>query len=204
MVMSTEISRIGRYRRIGDVARETGVATDTIRAWERRYQVVKPVRGPDAVRYYSPDDLRRLTMIKGLVDSGEAISRISVLEDDNLTSLFSELKPVPCFNRRWLVVSRGSPRWLSACVKELGISEIKWFNSFDTLKTGGEDFIVIDMPSLSEQREQEIIFATQEIAPQTLVLYQFASRIQLRRLMQLGYRLLKGPLEACAMLNHLS
>ncbi|MBC08556.1 MAG: hypothetical protein CMQ39_00110 [Gammaproteobacteria bacterium] len=37
--------------RIGAVAKLTGISTDTIRAWERRYGVVEPNRGENNNRY---------------------------------------------------------------------------------------------------------------------------------------------------------
>ena len=38
--------------RIGAVAKLTGISTDTIRAWERRYGVVEPNRGENNNRYF--------------------------------------------------------------------------------------------------------------------------------------------------------
>lgn len=48
----------------------TGVAPDTLRAWERRYGVVAPQRSEGGYRLYDDLALRRLAAMKALVDSG--------------------------------------------------------------------------------------------------------------------------------------
>jgi DNA-binding transcriptional MerR regulator len=65
--------------RIGAVARLTGVAPDTLRVWERRHGAVVPFRSAKGSRLYSQQDVARLALIKRLVDSGDAISRVANL-----------------------------------------------------------------------------------------------------------------------------
>ena len=48
----------------------TGVAPDTLRAWERRYGVVAPQRSDGGYRLYDDLALRRLAAMKALVDAG--------------------------------------------------------------------------------------------------------------------------------------
>lgn len=48
----------------------TGVAPDTLRAWERRYGVVEPGRSEGGYRLYDDRALRRLAAMKALVDAG--------------------------------------------------------------------------------------------------------------------------------------
>lgn len=48
----------------------TGVAPDTLRAWERRYGVVEPLRSEGGYRLYDDLALRRLAAMKALVDAG--------------------------------------------------------------------------------------------------------------------------------------
>lgn len=66
--------------RIGEVARRCGVAPATLRAWERRYGVVAPVRGASGYRLYSAADQRRVRAMRELVDAGiapaEAAARV--------------------------------------------------------------------------------------------------------------------------------
>lgn len=65
--------------RIGAVARLTGIPPDTLRVWERRYAVVTPFRSDAGTRLYGADDVARLTLIKRLVDQGDAISHVAGL-----------------------------------------------------------------------------------------------------------------------------
>ncbi len=55
---------------IGHVADQVGITTATLRAWERRYSVVRPQRTDGDYRIYSEDDLKVLQAMKQLVDSG--------------------------------------------------------------------------------------------------------------------------------------
>ncbi|MFB1488196.1 MULTISPECIES: MerR family transcriptional regulator [unclassified Thiocapsa] len=74
----------GHTYRIGAVSRLTGVPADTLRVWERRYTVVAPHRSESGTRLYGPDDVSRLTLIKRLVDRGDAISSVANLSLDQL------------------------------------------------------------------------------------------------------------------------
>ncbi|NIO39022.1 MAG: MerR family transcriptional regulator [Burkholderiales bacterium] len=64
---------------IGVVSRLTGIHPETLRMWERRYGVVKPGRSEGKSRRYSDDDVRRLSLVKTLVDAGHQISTIATL-----------------------------------------------------------------------------------------------------------------------------
>ena len=77
--------------RIGAVAKLTGISTDTIRAWERRYGVVEPNRGENNNRYYSDIDVTKLLSVKRLVDAGQAIGTICSLSDEELSERTSGL-----------------------------------------------------------------------------------------------------------------
>ena len=46
--------------RIGELSRRVGVGPDRLRAWERRYGLLRPVRTPGGFRLYSRDDEQRV------------------------------------------------------------------------------------------------------------------------------------------------
>ena len=50
--------------RIGLTTQITGIRPETLRAWERRYEVVKPIRTDAGDRLYSQADIDRLLLIK--------------------------------------------------------------------------------------------------------------------------------------------
>lgn len=69
---------------IGTVARLTGLTVYCIRAWENRYQVVEPKRSGANRRFYVRSDIRRLTLLKTLVDAGHSIGTIASLRIEQL------------------------------------------------------------------------------------------------------------------------
>jgi MerR family transcriptional regulator, light-induced transcriptional regulator len=71
--------------KIGAVSRITNIPVDTLRIWERRYNVVVPIRSNNADRLYQTDDINRLTLLKMLVDRGHAIGTVAKLTNSELT-----------------------------------------------------------------------------------------------------------------------
>jgi DNA-binding transcriptional MerR regulator len=49
-----------RQLRIGELSRRTGVSADALRAWERRYGLLRPARSEGGYRLYSEDDESRV------------------------------------------------------------------------------------------------------------------------------------------------
>ncbi|HEX8361138.1 MAG TPA: MerR family transcriptional regulator [Longimicrobium sp.] len=66
--------------RIKRVAHLTGINPATLRAWERRYQLLTPRRSAAGYRLYSDEDISILSRIKRLIDEGlsigEALERV--------------------------------------------------------------------------------------------------------------------------------
>ncbi len=56
--------------RIGELSRRTGVAPDTLRAWERRYGLLRPQRSEGGFRLYQREDEQHVRAMKALIDSG--------------------------------------------------------------------------------------------------------------------------------------
>jgi DNA-binding transcriptional MerR regulator len=71
---------------IRSVAKMTGLSVDTLRAWERRYDVVSPGRNARG-RLYSDANVSRLKQLAGLVEQGHAIGTIASLSDAELGKL---------------------------------------------------------------------------------------------------------------------
>lgn len=61
---------------IGTVSSLTGINSVTLRAWERRYGLIKPSRTESGHRLYSDKDIERIRQILGFLNGGVAISRI--------------------------------------------------------------------------------------------------------------------------------
>jgi DNA-binding transcriptional MerR regulator/methylmalonyl-CoA mutase cobalamin-binding subunit len=69
------------------VAQATGLTVETLRAWERRYSVVTPVRDASGRRVYRPEDVLRLRRLREATERGHPISRLAPLSDERLTAL---------------------------------------------------------------------------------------------------------------------
>lgn len=61
----------------------------TLRVWERRYGVTRAEVSATGQRLYSADDVRRLVLLKQLVDRGHAIGSVAALDNDQLRQIAS-------------------------------------------------------------------------------------------------------------------
>ncbi|MDD2521968.1 MAG: MerR family transcriptional regulator [Anaerolineaceae bacterium] len=58
------------------VQHRTGIKPVTLRAWERRYNLLEPIRLPNGYRLYSERDIQLLLWVQRRVDSGISISQV--------------------------------------------------------------------------------------------------------------------------------
>jgi len=72
------------------VSQATGLSIETLRAWERRYQIVEPTRDPNGRRAYRPEDVIRLRKLREATERGHPISRLARLRDAELEGLLTE------------------------------------------------------------------------------------------------------------------
>lgn len=61
---------------IRTVSSLTGVNSVTLRAWERRYGLIRPLRTPKGHRLYSRADIQRIEQILNLLDRGISIGQV--------------------------------------------------------------------------------------------------------------------------------
>lgn len=76
---------------IKNVSMITGIGVHTLRAWEKRYGVVKPERSSSGRRFYSEEDIEKLKLIATLNKTGEQISQIAKLSFEELRSKVGNL-----------------------------------------------------------------------------------------------------------------
>ncbi|MEZ5461253.1 MerR family transcriptional regulator [Dokdonella sp.] len=72
------------------VARRTGLSPDLLRAWERRYDVVRPTRTDGGQRNYSDADIERLQLLVRATHAGRQISQVAELDNDALRRMIAE------------------------------------------------------------------------------------------------------------------
>ena len=94
--------------RTGVAARLAGIPVETLRVWERRYNIVGPRLSPRGHRLYSAADVSRLVLIKKLVDLGSPIRSVAGLPLAALRDMRSAAaaaRPAPSRRRS------SGPRW---------------------------------------------------------------------------------------------
>ena len=69
---------------IQDLENLSGIQAHTIRIWEKRYDLLHPLRAGNNVRFYSQEDLLKLLNISTLYKQRYKISRIASMNDDEL------------------------------------------------------------------------------------------------------------------------
>lgn len=79
---------------IKDLEKITGIKAHTIRIWEKRYGIVKPMRTDSNIRYYCDNDLKKLMNISSLVKHGHKISKIAGLCQEELAEKIREISYV--------------------------------------------------------------------------------------------------------------
>ncbi|MGN6800065.1 MAG: MerR family transcriptional regulator [Gaiellaceae bacterium] len=65
--------------RIGELSRRSGVSPELLRAWERRYGLLKPARSAGGLRLYSDDDLDRVEAMQRNLAEGFAAAEAAAL-----------------------------------------------------------------------------------------------------------------------------
>ena len=58
------------WMRIGEISRRTGVSPDVLRAWERRYRLLRPQRSAGGTRLYSATDETRVRLMQRYIADG--------------------------------------------------------------------------------------------------------------------------------------
>lgn len=80
----------GRYS-IQLASKISGVGVHTIRAWEKRYKAVEPVRNDTGRREYTDADIEKLSLLSELCTIGHSIGKIATLPSDELRKLLKKL-----------------------------------------------------------------------------------------------------------------
>ena len=76
---------------IKDLENLSGIKAHTIRIWEKRYNVLEPLRTDTNIRYYDLSSLQKLLNITLLHDYGYKISKISQMPSDKIPLLVQDI-----------------------------------------------------------------------------------------------------------------
>lgn len=88
-----------QYFNIQVASQLSGVASATIRAWEKRYNAVVPERGDNKHRLYSETDIEKLALLYKLTELGQSIGKIAHLPLAELKEVYSKLMHKPYEDR---------------------------------------------------------------------------------------------------------
>lgn len=200
----------GQTYRIGAVARLTGIPPDTLRVWERRYSVVTPFRSDAGTRLYQAKDVSRLTLIKRLVDNGDAISHVAALSIDQLRDRVKGVMPLPApaSTRPCRVVVLGDT--LPALVhleqtrtdkEDESVQFVGLFSEESRFRDeAGQlepDLAVLECPTIHADQLRDLTALVARVgAPRAVVVYSFASRAVIERLSAQQITPKRAPVDA--------
>ena len=76
---------------IKDLENLSGIKAHTIRIWEKRYNILQPMRTDTNIRLYSLSSLQKLLNITLLCDYGYKISKISTFSDEKIAEMIRDI-----------------------------------------------------------------------------------------------------------------
>lgn len=94
---------------IAAVERETGLAKDTLRVWERRYGFPQPLRDGAGDRLYPAEQVQRLKLIRRLLDTGARPGKVVGLGSADLQSLLDQRPAAPAASLSRTNIQKSTP-----------------------------------------------------------------------------------------------
>ena len=210
--MSNSDPTSGVYRS-GVAARLAGVPVDTLRIWERRYSVVGPRLSAGRQRLYSTADIRRLTLIKQLVDMGHPIGAIASLGADALADMRAAtwslqdtragrappegdravrvalVGPLLITEQIARTLSEGALKVVACCADSA--------KAVSALEDVEADIAIIELPTLRDA-DLELVASIRAAcgATKAIVLYRFAPGAVIRRMRIAGHAVARATSDA--------
>lgn len=75
---------------IGEVAERCGINPVTLRAWQRRYGLLKPQRSEGGHRQFDEEDIQRIEEIKRWIERGVSVGKVKALLEGQLPAARDE------------------------------------------------------------------------------------------------------------------
>ena len=197
---------------IGAVTRLTGLSRHTLRKWESRYSVVEPLRTDTSRRLYTQVDVRRLMLLKKLVDQGHQISRLAVMAESDLEQLLGEaLQPAlqqtaQC--DRAVVVGEALTEKLRDALAGRPAVLIpepagNWLVNEPARRSEGRTVLVVELPTAPDATATRLIEFRRQYFDRVVAIYGFATQKTVRRLLDGGIVCLKAPVDAEEVIRNL-
>ena len=188
--------------RSGAAARLAGLSVETLRVWERRYELSDTRRSPHGQRLYSAAQVRRLGLLKQLVDQGHSIGVLAGLNREQLQSMLGldgQAKAVSGAPVRVLLAGAMLARRVNAMGQGTlgldvrghcaGLAQLA-----DLPLDAGADVLVIEQSELDEAALPSVAAARQASGVSAVVvLYRFCSSATIRALRAQGCLVARIP-----------
>ena len=191
--------------RSGVAARLAGLPVETLRVWERRYGISDTGRSAHGQRLYSEDQVRRLRLMKQLVDQGHPIGAVAKLHLEQLEQLGqfasgqetgASLQPLQPL--RLALMGTALARRLAVGGRELlALDIVANFQNLDdaaaTWPDTGAQLLLMEISELDEGVVPAIGALRQELGMAVVVLYRFGASATIRQLRAQGCLLARVP-----------
>jgi hypothetical protein len=190
---------------IGVVARLTGIHPETLRIWERRYGLVEPQRTEGGGRLYSDQDVRRLSLVKRLVDAGNPVRLVAPLSVEALEARVGAMQAPgasaprteqPC---RIAVLGETLPARLRQDAAALGALQVVAASNDGAALTGQSRSVdaavlLIECETVQPETAAQVRSLVADAgAHNAVVVFGFGARPALRALEQTGVQCLQAP-----------
>ena len=190
---------------IGVVVRRTNIHPETLRVWERRYELIVPDRSDTGRRLYSEGDIRKLQLVKQLTELGHGVSSLAKLSSDEL------LERLTASHHQG--TQRETRSGLKCRVAFVGDTlrvrygrHLLYYKDIDIVGSmipgsstshAQADVVIIDLSTINEESQALIEqYCTDSGASAAIVVFNFATRKAISALESAGIVCLKGALSA--------
>lgn len=203
--------------RSGVAARLSGIPAQTLRVWERRYQLSGPKPAGTRQRLYGHQDVERFSLIKRLVDQGQSIGSLASLDLDALVALqdsLSDLAGRHSGASDWtgpsnlalsgpllgaLPLLEGPEREAILEVRGKSIAELRRSHPPEA---GPIDILLSEHPTLLEESVSEIVaFVRDYRVRKAVAFYRYAPSTIIRRLRAAGATVMKLPADESSLIE---
>ena len=190
--------------RSGVAARLAGLSVETLRVWERRYGVCATERSEHGQRLYSADQVRRLGLLKALVDKGHPIGMLAALADQQLEAMApgpAGVAQEAAGPIRVAVVGEGLARRIAAAGRDgmplVVQKSCHWLDQVaDVLGGVPVDVLLVEISEPDHHALAHLLDARSCVtAAAVVVLYRFCSSATIRSLRERGFLVARVPAE---------
>lgn len=187
--------------RSGVAARLAGLSVETLRVWERRYGVSDTQRSERGQRLYTAGQVRRLGLLKQLVDNGHPIGTLAALPLERLEELAGVRGNAPAAQLALLrvaLVGETLARRVAATGNGLEVQRVigRLDDDLAALRGSSVDVLLVELPEPDETMVPLVAAAREAAgAAAAVVLYRFCASATIRALRAQDCMVVRMPSE---------